>query len=195
LGIDLDNTIIDYTHAFAEAARVVGVAPALLGRGKTALRDGLRAQPDGESRWMHLQALAYGPLIDRAQPFRGVETFFARAREHGPELTIVSHKSAFAAAAPTGPNLRVAARAWLDARGLVRGGEPRVYFEATRAAKCARIASLGLTHFIDDLIDVFEDAAFPRACERWLFAPDGAPPDAPAERVFRDWDALADAVM
>ncbi len=195
LGIDLDNTIIDYTHAFAEAAVVAGVAGAPFAGGKTALRDGLRARAGGEELWQQVQALAYGPLIDRALPFPGVEAFFARARERGIALAIVSHKSEFAAAAPAGPNLRECAQDWLDARGFVRAGQPAVYFEATRAAKCARVASLGLTHFVDDLIEVFADLEFPRGCERWLFAPDDVPAEAPAERVFRNWSDLADATF
>ena len=195
LGIDLDNTIIDYSRAFAEAASVAGIAPAALAGSKTALRDGLRAQPGGELIWQQVQALAYGPLIERAEPFPGVEAFFARARERGLALAIVSHKSEFAAAAPAGPNLRDCAQAWLDARGFVRNGEPAVYFEATRAAKCARIEALGLTHFIDDLIEVFADPAFPRTCERWLFAPDDDATDPPAERIFHNWSDLAEAAF
>ncbi len=195
LGIDLDNTIIDYTRAFPEAALAAGIAGLPLDEGKTALRDALRARPDGERQWMRVQALAYGPLIERAEPYPGVEAFFARARERGLELTIVSQKTAFAAAAPDGPNLRDCARAWLAARGLVRDDGPAVFFEATRAEKCARIATLGLTHFIDDLIEVFADPSFARGCTRWLFAPEGAPADAPAERVFGTWAELAEATF
>jgi hypothetical protein len=195
LGIDLDNTIIDYTRAFAEAAVAAGVDGTLRAGGKTALRDDLRARPGGEDIWQRVQALAYGPLIGRAEPFPGVERFFARARERGAALTIVSHKSEFAAAAPAGPNLRECANAWLDARGLVLDGEPAVFFEPTRGAKCARIAELGLSHFIDDLVEVFEDPGFPSACARWMFAPDGAPAAVAADRVFRSWPELADAAF
>jgi len=194
LGIDLDNTIIDYTKAFAEAARAAGVADTV-GAGKTALRDGLRARAGGELIWQRVQALAYGPLIARAEPFPGVEAFFARARERGLALAIVSHKSEFAAAAPTGPNLRDCAQTWLDAHGFVCDGKPAVFYESTRAAKCARIAELGLTHFIDDLVEVFEDPGFPPSCERWLFAPDAAPAFAPAERVFHSWPDIAGATF
>jgi hypothetical protein len=145
--------------------------------------------------WQRVQALAYGPLIDYAEPYPGVDAFFVRARERGFTLTIVSHKSEFAAAAPRGPNLRDCAQAWLDSHGFVRNGDPAVFFEATRAQKCARIAELGLTHFIDDLVEVFEDPAFPRSCARWLFAPDEVPAHVPAERVFRCWPELADATF
>jgi hypothetical protein len=194
LGIDLDNTIINYTRAFADAAVEAGLGDAAKG-GKTALRDELRSRTGGEDLWQRVQALAYGPLIGRAEPFPGVEGFFARARAEGMALAIVSHKSEFAAGAPAGPNLRDCATEWLAEHGFVRAGEPHVYFEGTRAEKCARIAALGLTHFVDDLVEVFEDPAFPRTCERWLFAPDGVPVQLPAERAFRDWPALTAATF
>lgn len=195
LGIDLDNTIIDYTRAFSEAALAAGVPVPTPPSGKTALRDALRARPGGEAMWQRVQALAYGPLIDRAEPFAGVEAFLRRARERRVPLAIVSHKSEFAAAAPDGPNLRACALAWLDAHGFVHDGDPAVFFEATRAEKCARIAELGLTHFVDDLVEVFADPGFPRRCRRWLFAPDGAPAGAFADRVFGRWADLADAAF
>jgi hypothetical protein len=195
LGIDLDNTIIDYAHAFGAAVAAAGVAPVEPSGGKTALRDALRARPGGEAEWTRVQAFAYGPLIERARPFPGVDAFFARARERGLRVTIVSQKTEFAAAAPDGPNLRECAHAWLAAHGIVRDGEPAVYFESTRTAKCARIAALGLTHFVDDLVEVFADPAFPAGCTRWLFAPDGVAAPVPAERTFATWTELADAVF
>jgi hypothetical protein len=192
LGIDLDNTIIDYSRAFAEAARALGVSGAF--SGKTALRDALRSGAGGDEEWQRVQARAYGPLIERAEPFPGVEDFFARARARGVPLTIVSHKSMFAGAAPDGPNLRECARAWLGKRGFIAGAEA-LFFESTRVEKCARIERLRLTHFIDDLVEVFAEPAFPRACERWLFAPLPDAPDGPADRIFRSWEELAAAAL
>ncbi len=194
LGIDLDNTIIDYARAFAAAAVEAGVTGERF-RGKTALRDGLRARPDGERLWQRVQALAYGPLISRAEPYSGVEAFFERARAQQLPIVIVSHKSAFAAGAPAGPNLRECAEEWLAIRGFVRDGLPAVYFEDTRAKKCARIAALELTHFVDDLVEVFADPGFPAGCARWLFAPDGVPSHAPADRAFAAWADLSEAAF
>jgi hypothetical protein len=195
LGIDLDNTIIDYTRAFAEAALTAGIAGTPFPGGKLGLRDALRARDGGEAMWQQVQALAYGPLIDRAEPFPGVEAFFDLARERSVEFAIVSHKSEFATLAPAGPNLRDCAATWLAERRFVRDGAPAVFFELTRVAKCTRIVELGLTHFIDDLVEVFEDSAFPPSCARWLFAPDELPAGGCADRVFRRWSEIAEAVF
>jgi hypothetical protein len=195
IGIDLDNTIINYERAFANAATALGLTRTG-GAGKTELRDRIRELDAGEEQWMRVQAQVYGPAIDEAVPYDGVEAFFERAHAYGVPIVIVSHKSEFAAAAPHGTNLRTAARAWLEARGFVHAGVPELYFESTRREKCERIASTGCTLFIDDLTEVFEDPAFPRGVERWLFAPAG--PDAHAavaDRTFRTWNELREAAL
>lgn len=188
-GIDLDNTIIDYTQAFADAARAFGIESANVLDGRTGLRDSVRAM-SGEDVWQKMQAHAYGAGIGYAQPFAGVEAFFRAASAANVPITIVSHKTEFASMAPAGPNLRTAAAQWLEQRGFTIDTQRAVYFESTRAEKCARIAALGVTHFIDDLIEVFDDPSFPPNVQRWLFAPAGTSAGAHADRVFGDWDAM-----
>jgi hypothetical protein len=195
IGIDLDNTIINYERAFGTAAAGLGLT-FRDGAGKTELRDRIRALDAGEERWQQVQAQVYGPAIGAAVPYAGVASFFECALARGIPLVIISHKSSVAAAAPDGPNLRTAALNWLTEHGFVRGAEPPVFFESTRREKCERIARTGCTLFIDDLIDVFGDPAFPAGVERWLFAPaaEGAPENC-ADRVFHSWSALADAAF
>lgn len=194
IGIDLDNTIINYERAFANAAAALGLTHTD-GLGKTELRDRIRLDA-GEDEWQRVQAHVYGPAIGDAEPYAGVEAFFEHANARGVPLVIVSHRSEFAAAAPHGTNLRTAARLWLETRGFVRAGVPEVFFESTRRGKCERIASTGCTLFIDDLSEVFEDPAFPEGVERWLFLPAGGAGNlAVADRTFGTWAALREAAL
>jgi hypothetical protein len=185
IGIDFDNTIVDYRPVFLPAAHALGLLDAgFSDADKTAIRDRLRAQPGGEDRWQLLQAHVYGTAIDTAPAYAGLERFIAQARARGSQLAIVSHKSRFAAAAPAGADLQVAAHNWLLARGIVGAqgvAANAVYFEHTRAAKLERVRALDLTHFIDDLADVLEDAAFPSATR--------------AIRFRESWDAVYDDVF
>jgi len=151
IGIDFDNTIVDYRPVFLAAMPDAALS-------KAGIRDTLRALPDGEAAWQRLQAHAYGTGIAQAPAFEGLDSFLQMARQRGARLYIVSHKSRFAAAAPQGPDLREAAHAWLASRKIEVDG---VFFESTRKEKLARIQVLDLTHFIDDLEDVLTDAAFP----------------------------------
>src|SRR5580700_3274685 len=100
IGLDFDNTIVCYDRVFRDIAIRAGfVGEDFIGR-KRDLRDALRRGSAGEQRWQWLQAQAYGPFLVEAEPFEGVDRFVSDCRNTGVELFIVSHKSAFAAAAP-----------------------------------------------------------------------------------------------
>ena len=185
IGIDFDNTMVDYRPVFLPAARELGFLDAtFVIHDKTEIRDRLRALPDGEGRWQRLQAHVYGVAIDAAPAYDGLERFLAEARRRGAALAVVSHKSRYAAAAPGGADLQEAALRWLSARGILgASGLARtdVFFEGTRDEKLSRVRSLGLTHFIDDLADVLADPGFP-ALTRPIH--------------FREsWDAVFDDVL
>jgi hypothetical protein len=185
IGIDFDNTIVDYRPVFLSAARALGLVDAsFAARDKTEIRDHLRALPDGESRWQELQAHVYGVAIDAAPAYPGFERFIAEARRRGATLAIVSHKSRFAAAAPGGADMRVAAQRWLEAQGFVGVtgvSQDDVFFETTRNEKLDRVRDLELTHFIDDLADVLADPGFPAATQ--------------AVHFRESWEAVFDVIF
>jgi hypothetical protein len=171
IGLDLDNTLIKYDQLFYEEALQRSFIPAGFRGSKREIRDLVRSLPDGEIEWQRLQAHVYGPAIAGARAAEGALDFVCSARRGGAELMIVSHKSAFSHIGTSDVNLRDAARGWLRASGLIGPAaiaEHNVYFEDTRALKIARIVSLGCTHFIDDLEEVFDDPAFPFGVERIL---------------------------
>jgi hypothetical protein len=188
IGLDFDNTIVDYGAIFREIAVESGFVPAGFRGSKRQLRDLLRAQPSGEERWQRVQAQAYGPRLADAEAFAGAQPFVARCRELGIPLFVVSHKSTYAAAEPGGTDLRSAASAWLE-RHFGRNAFDAVFFEDTRAEKIARITALGCTHAIDDLPEVFADPTFPSNVARWLFDPDGRMEGGGFE-AFASWAAL-----
>jgi hypothetical protein len=187
IGVDFDNTIVDYSALFLEAGAGAGVPPAAAGDHKNAVRDHLRKHR-GEPAWQQLQAQMYGPSLQHAVPYAGFLDFLERARERGVAIYIVSHKSMYAAADPGGSNLHEAARNWLGAQHIAVDG---AYFEVSRADKLRRIAALRCTHFIDDLPEVLDDPDFPAGVERILFAPAGVPGGS-AYPVYRSWAELAD---
>jgi hypothetical protein len=180
IGIDLDNTIVDYDAAFSAAAGIAG--------GKAAVRAALRAQPGGEARWTALQAEVYGPSIEAAVPYAGVDVFLRACAVRSIPVWIVSHKTEVAAARPD-VNLRAAARGWLERRGFLAAESPvrGVYFESTRDEKLARIAALACTHFIDDLEEVLREPAFPPGVRRVLFGQAGEPGPFAA---YPDWASI-----
>jgi hypothetical protein len=172
IGLDFDNTLVDYTDVFRAEAAGFGLDTQDLD--KTQIRDRLRARgPEGEIAWQKVQARVYGPGLTAAPMMAGSAEFLRRCAEDGARLAVVSHKGRFAAQDPGGTDLREAARLWLR-RHCPEIATDRVFFEDERAAKLRRIASLGLTHFVDDLPEVLGDPDFPREVARlWLMTEAG----------------------
>jgi hypothetical protein len=176
IGLDFDNTIINYDDVFCAIARNWGLVERDFTGRKQAVRDAVRLLPGGELAWQRLQGQVYGKGISEAKMVTGVETFIRRCRAEGCEVVVVSHKTEYGHYDLDRVNLRQAALGWMTLHGLIDGIRAipleNVYFEATREEKLNRIAALSLTHFIDDLKEVLSEVSFPPNVERILLAED-----------------------
>ncbi|MEK7866700.1 MAG: hypothetical protein AAB434_08440 [Planctomycetota bacterium] len=197
LGLDLDNTLIRYDQAFHAVAvewRLVGAAfPA----SKQAIRAELRARPDGEREWTRLQGEVYANRMDLAELAPGAERLLQACRSRDVRVSIVSHKTVHPAIGPR-VDMREVALSWMERAGLLSPtvlSRDQVWFEETRAAKAARIAALGCTHFVDDLVEVFEEPLFPPDTVRILCGRD-LEPDGPSEReAYPSLDVVGDRLF
>ncbi len=199
IGVDLDNTLINYDEVFCSFARKCGLLEADFLGGKDDVRAALRARPDGELAWQCLQGAVYGKGVRYATLCGGADAFLRRARERGCELFIVSHKTEFGHYDPDRVNLRVAALDWMGVRGFFRDDgfaipNKHVLFAATRAEKIAAICRLGLSYFIDDLPEVLEDGGFPEGVTGILFTRGGRAPTR-HPRALAHWHEITEAVF
>lgn len=174
IGIDFDNTIVNYDGVFHRVAVEQGVVPQTLPPNKVAVRNWLR-EAGKEDLWTEMQGYVYGSRMNDAEAYPGVFAFLSWARAAGIPVAIISHKTRHPFLGPR-YDLHEAARNWIetflrDDAGLLVAPE-NVYFETTKEAKWARIALTGSTHFIDDLPEILLAEAFPAAAERILFDPD-----------------------
>jgi hypothetical protein len=197
IGIDFDNTLIDYDDVFRCEAQARGLVAAAFSGSKREVRDAIRMLREGELAWQRLQGYVYGKGIVGARLFAGAREFLARCRERRIPVFIVSHKTRYGNFDPDRVDLREAALAWLEQQRFFAAGaalleRDGIFFADDRAAKLARIAALDCSHFIDDLEEVFADPGFPRGVRRILFAAHDSPH---ADAVCRDWDAIAAAVF
>jgi hypothetical protein len=196
VGLDFDNTLVDYDRAAFELARARNWIPASLSPTKTAVRDCLRASAEGDLRWQYLQGALYTHGLDRAVLPPGVADCVLARRAAGDRIVIVSHKTEFAHHNGHGVNLREAALAWMTRQQFFADdglgfGQADVYFAARRDEKIARIDALGCDWFVDDLPELFAEPAFPASTQRILYAPHGAPAELPdTVRVAADWPAV-----
>ena len=174
--------------------------------GKREIRDTLRKRDGGELVWRKLQTLAYGQRMSEAEMIPGVERFMALCRERGVALSIVSHKTRYANFGSSRVDLRRAALTWMTEHGLFddeHGLTPEdVHFGDTRSAKISRIAALDCAIFVDDLIEVFSETAFPDAVRPILFDPTADAGPATARTAhgrpidsYPSWDLITEHVF
>lgn len=199
IGIDFDNTIACYDEGFLSVAREMELVPANFRGGKKAVRDAVRDGAGGDIAWQMLQARLYGRDIGRARLTDGVTMLLERARLRNIPVAVISHKTQFSPF-DAATDLRLAAKAWMEANGLFdsagMGVRPEnVFFEATRQDKLRRIASLGCTHFIDDLDEVFGESAFPDGVQSYLYAAGYDEIPSGRFRAFRTHREIADHLL
>lgn len=197
IGIDLDNTLISYDDLVYRCAVEARLVPAETRRHKKTIRDLIRQLPDGERRWMQIQAYVYGDGIVGASPFEGAMKFLQECRQREIQTFIVSHKTEHCAIDGKQISLRDHALDWLARNGFFdrrRFGfdRERTFFESTRDAKVDRIHMLGCTHFIDDLEEVFVHPNFPTFVERLIFDPYAEASTLTGIRAFCTWQSIAD---
>lgn len=151
IGVDLDNTLINYDAAFLVAAEFLQINLPVAFRSKTRIREFLRTQPNGESTWQKLQGLAYGRYACKhARLYPGVRRFLWRCRWQGEQVTVISHKT---------EQLRQAAIDFLTLQGVLDGQNSliqAIIFKNTREEKLACIAEQTFDWFIDDLPEIID---------------------------------------
>jgi len=176
IGIDFDNTIVNYDFIFHKVARERNLIPHELQATKQEVKYYIKRN-DRHDEWTEIQGYVYGARMDEATPYAGVISFFQFARERGYQVIIISHKTRHPFLGPR-YNLHEAARAWIKSN--IRHGDKQlitmdsVFFELTKADKIARITFLGCDYFIDDLPEILDNEEFPETTIPVLFDPDGS---------------------
>jgi len=199
IGIDFDNTIICYDKLMHKIALERSFISGDILKNKKVVRDSIRKRLEGEIEWQKLQASVYGRRIMEAEPFEGVQGFFALCKESGVKVYIVSHKTEYASQDMGGVNLREAALEWMLERGII-GPEQvldreDVFFESTRHEKCERIEKLGCAFFIDDLEEVFLNATFPADVGKVLYDPHIHSPQQEGITVASSWEEIRSIIF
>jgi hypothetical protein len=112
-------------------------------------------------------------------------------------MVIISHKTRHPYAGPA-YDLHESASLWIETHLRVDGqrlfASENIFFEISKDAKLARIASEGCDIFIDDLPEIISSNAFPSSTKGLLFAPSLSIPP-PEDRVcLRAWSEFLSLV-
>ena len=157
LGIDFDNTIIEYDEAFYNLALQKKIVDGECGRSKDEVKKYL-IERDKEHEFTKLQAKIYGEEIQKVKPKIGMVRALMNVDKKKARILIISHKTKYPY---TGEriNLHRAARSWLKRNGffdreLIGLKNENVYFEETIDQKIKRIEATNCDYFIDDLSNI-----------------------------------------
>jgi hypothetical protein len=171
IGVDLDNTIVDYS----EAARVFS---SIHGSKDIESLSDLRSlfKDSDNEYWQFIQSWVYTSGLRSAEPSPASLTFLEKAKSLGSELFIVSHKTERTSRRFGDEALRSPALFWLKEKKVVPTlVEARnVFFCETQAEKVEKITKLKLDWFVDDLLEVLGHPRFPSSTARFWYRPTGS---------------------
>ena len=157
IGLDLDNTLIEYDEQFYNLALSERLIPKDTERNKTGVRNYL-VKKGLEDEFTKLQSEIYGVKIMGVIPKDNLLKVLANLGRAGCKLVIISHKTKYPYKGPK-YDLHNAAEKWLELNGLYKFGRKKniikkVYFEETKKLKIKRIMSLNCDVFVDDLTEI-----------------------------------------
>ena len=157
IGLDFDNTIIDYDFLFYKLALELKLIQIDIHKSKVGVRDYLIKIGKGKA-FTELQGEVYGKKIQFAEASKGVIDALIDLKEKGFRFSIISHKTKFPIIGEK-IDLHLSALDWLkknkflDKNGLNIQRE-NIYFEPTKEKKIKRINYLNCNYYIDDLEEI-----------------------------------------
>lgn len=159
IGIDFDNTIIDYSDVFGRVALQGGIIKNSELMNKSEVKNFL-ISIGNEEGWTELQGKVYGSHIMDAKLYDHVLEVMGHMASKGHKLKIISHKTKYPFIGER-VDLRVSAMQWMISNKIVDRQRTNitmqdVYFCDTIAEKVNEIKKQRCDIFIDDLITVLD---------------------------------------
>ena len=154
IGLDLDNTIIDYDSLFYNIALENRFIPSQLIKSKLSVKNYLHNKRQYDC-FTFVQGQVYGEQLERAKLYKGVKTFIKHMIKKN-KFFIISHKTKYPIIGKK-INLHEKALNFLIQNQIVHKDlikKNNLFFEPTLENKIKRILNLNIDVFIDDLPDV-----------------------------------------
>ena len=164
VGIDLDNTIINYENSFKKYLRANKIFLKTLNKSK------IKHITNNNSKfvnWTAAQEKIYGHYIVDAKPFKYFKEFEKFASKNKVKLFIISHKTKYSQFSKK-YNLRRQASKWIKKN--LNAKMYKISYVNTINEKIEVIKKNKLDYFIDDLIEIFLNKNFPRKTKKIFFS-------------------------
>jgi hypothetical protein len=188
LGIDLDNTILNYDPLFLSEASRKGLGLKGDGSLKEILMGLIRLQPQGELEWARIEAELMGPRILDVQPHPSAFEFLIELRNRQIPFFFITHRPRFPEIGMP-HDLHMWMGRWLECHHVYdRLGlkNEDVFIETSAENKIHRIRSELCTHYLDRGGDFFSHPNFPPDVHKIsiLTPTDGSSQESAS---FKDW--------
>ncbi len=175
IGIDFDNTIVNYDGLFSKVAKKLELKLDSYPSKKESIKKEIFKKKNGLKIWQKLQGKVYGEFISNAKIFDGLKKFIIHSNLKNCKIFIISHKTQFGHYDEKRISLRKAALDFLNSKKIlspyVTGIKKKnIFFFTTRRKKINQIKKLKLDFFIDDLSEVLCDKNFPTKTKKILFS-------------------------
>jgi hypothetical protein len=154
LGLDFDNTIVDYGLAFSEICKLLNMKISL--RNKEDIKNYFLEFENGDILWQEFQSKLYTMGLKYAQPSPGLISFLHYCQSKNIKVHIVSHKTIKTSKRFGGLNLRNPAIDWLKKFQITPCliNKEDIHFCETQEIKIDLINRLKIDLFVDDLPEI-----------------------------------------
>lgn len=174
IGIDLDNTLINYQSVFYNVALERDLIPQNIEQTKNAVKYFLINRKK-ETLWTHLQGIVYGDEILKATPYKDALDMIKKLKNDKHKISIVSHKTKYPILGNK-VNLHEGALSWLKHNHFIGCIDSPVsisdvYFLEKQEDKIRTINEINCHVFIDDLLKILNHEQFPKTIKKILFSP------------------------
>ena len=164
IGIDLDNTIINYQNSFKKYLKEKKILLKQINK----IKIKYIANNNSKIRnWTAAQEEIYGYYINFAKPFEYYKEFEKFALKNRLKLYIISHKTKYSQFSKK-YNLHSMSNKWIK-KNILRK-KYRVFYVNTIDEKVKKIIEIKPDYFIDDLIKIFKNKNFPKKVKKIYFS-------------------------
>ena len=172
IGLDLDNTIIDYSQSYTKVAEFLNLQ--LTNRNRIEIKKFLIESPSNDLAWQKFQSILYTKGLDYAVVSPGLFNFLRYCKLYKIEVYIVSHKTESTPKEFGNLDLRSPALNWLKHQEIVPDliGLKNVLFCESRKMKIDLVNKINCDIFVDDLEEILTDDHLNTNIRKILFSRD-----------------------
>ncbi len=164
IGIDLDNTIINYQNSFKKFLKEKNIFQKSLNKDKTKF---LANNNSKIKNWTQAQEEIYGFYLNVAKPFKYFKDFEKFAIKNKIKLYIISHKTKYSQFSKK-YNLQYESNRWI--KNNINKNKYSVFYLSTLNKKIKKIEEIKPDYFIDDLIKILKHKNFPKKVKKIYFS-------------------------